>query len=412
MNDIVGMILAGGRVDELLTLTEKRPKAAVPVFGIYRFIDFVLSNMMHSKIDNVGVLSQFRPYSLVRHIGNGEHWDFIGRKRGIRMLPPYKGLKESDWYRGTADAVYQNISFIEEFNPEYVLIAAADHIYRMDYKKVFDFHQRKKADVTVCFTQIKNKYPWFGYGVIEEDGRLIDYQEKPTNPDSDWVSMTVYIFQKEILFDLLKENARAESHEFGRDIIAQLPGRCRIYGYKFYDYWSYARTIDMYYKTNMELLDGKIKLYNWQVCTNLIEGCALKDRLPARIEGKVLNSYIGDGCVIKGTVINSIISPDVVIEENAEVVDSVIFHNNIIKHNTRLKKVICDKTCEIGANVEIGFFGGDIPSKEYSEILNSGVTIIGKGAKIAPGIKIGANTVIYADKNIEEKMIEPGSTLR
>ena len=125
MNDIVGMILAGGRVDELLTLTEKRPKAAVPIFGIYRFIDFVLSNMMHSKIDNVGVLSQFRPYSLVRHIGNGEHWDFIGRKRGIRMLPPYKGLKESDWYRGTADAVYQNISFIEEFNPEYVLIAAA-----------------------------------------------------------------------------------------------------------------------------------------------------------------------------------------------------------------------------------------------------------------------------------------------
>jgi len=134
--------------------------------------------------------------------------------------------------------------------------------------------------------------------------------------------------------------------------------------------------------------------------------------MPARIEGKVLNSYIGNGCVIKGTAINSIISPDVVIEDNAEVVDSVIFHNNIIRHNARLKKVICDKACEIGANVEIGFFGEDIPSKEYSEILNSGVTIIGKGVTIAPGVKIGANTVIYADRNIEEKMIEPGSTLR
>ncbi|MEO0123498.1 MAG: sugar phosphate nucleotidyltransferase [candidate division WOR-3 bacterium] len=412
MNNIVGMILAGGRVDELLTLTEKRPKAAVPVFGIYRFIDFVLSNMMHSKIDNVGVLSQFRPYSLMRHIGNGEHWDYIGRKRGIRMLPPYKGLKESDWYRGTADAVYQNISFIEEFNPEHVLIAAADHIYSMDYKKVFAFHKKKRADVTVCFTKIKNRYPWFGYGIMEKDGRLIEYKEKPKEPMSDWVSMTVYIFRKDILFDLLKENSHADSHEFGKDIIAYLPGRCAIYGYKFYDYWFYARTIDMYYKTNMTLLEGKIKLHKWQVCTNLIEGCALKDRLPARIEGRVLNSYISDGCVVKGTVINSIISPGVVVEENAEVIDSIIFHNSIIKSNARLKKVICDKFCEIGKDVEIGLFGANIPSKEYRELLNTGITIIGKGVKIAPAVRIGANTVIYADKDIKETLIEPGSTLR
>ncbi len=412
MNDIVGMILAGGRVDELLTLTEKRPKAAVPVFGIYRFIDFVLTNMMHSKIDNVGVLSQFRPYSLMRHIGDGEHWDFVGRKRGIRILPPYKGLKESDWYRGTADAVYQNTSFIEEFNPEYVLIAAADHIYHMDYKKVLAFHKKKRADVTVCFTKTKIRYPWFGYGIIEKDGRLIDYQEKPKEPMSDWVSMTIYIFRKDILLDLLKENSRAESHEFGKDIIANLPGRCAIYGYKFYNYWSYARTIDMYYKTNMELLEGRIRLSKWQVCTNLTEGCALKDRVPARIEGKVLNSYIGDGSVIKGTVINSIVSPGVVVEENAEIIDSVIFHNNIIKRNARLKKVICDKACEIGENVEMGFFGAGVPSREYSELLNTGITIIGKGTKIAQGVKIGANTLIYADKYIEEKLIEPGSTLR
>ncbi len=412
MSDIVGMILAGGRVDELLTLTEKRPKAAVPVFGIYRFIDFVLSNMMHSKIDNVGVLSQFRPYSLMRHIGNGEHWDFIGRKRGIRMLPPYKGLKESDWYRGTADAVYQNMSFIEEFNPEYVLIASADHIYHMDYRKVFAFHKRKKAEVTVCFTKICSRYPWFGYGVIEKNGRLVDYQEKPEKPVSDWASMTIYIFRKELLFDLLKDNARADSHEFGRDIIAHLPKRCAIYGYKSYDYWSYARTIDMYYKTNMEFLEGRIKLSKWQVCTNLIEGCAMKDRVPARIEGKVLHSYIGDGCVIKGTVINSILSPGVIVKENAEVIDSVILHNNIIKNSARLKKVICDKGCEIGENVEIGLFGEGIPSNEYKELLNTGLTIIGKGVKIAPKVRIGANTVIYADKDIKETLVEPGSTLR
>jgi glucose-1-phosphate adenylyltransferase len=162
----------------------------------------------------------------------------------------------------------------------------------------------------------------------------------------------------------------------------------------------------------MELLSGRIKLNKWQVCTNLIEDCVLQDRLPARIEGKVFNSYISDGCIIKGTVINSIISPGVIVEKNAEIVDSVIFHNNIIKQNARLKKVICDKVCEIGEDVEIGFFGEDIPSKEYPELVNTGITIIGKGVKINSGVKIGANTVVYAEKNIEEKVIEPGSTLR
>ncbi|MEO0094336.1 MAG: sugar phosphate nucleotidyltransferase [candidate division WOR-3 bacterium] len=412
MNEIVGMILAGGRVDELLTLTERRPKAAVPVFGIYRFIDFVLSNMMHSKIDNVGVLSQFRPFSLMRHIGTGEHWDFIGRKRGIRILPPYKGLKESDWYRGTADAVYQNISFIEEFNPEYVLIAAADHIYHMDYKKVFDFHKKKKADVTVCFTRIKNKYPWFGYGVIEKNGKLVEYQEKPEKPPSDWVSMTIYIFRTDLLLELLRRNVQADSHEFGRDIIANLTGKFAVYGYKFYDYWSYARTIDMYYRTNMELLEGKIRLEQWQVCTNLVEGCALRDRLPARIEGKVINSFISDGCKIKGTVINSILSPGVIVEENVHIIDSIILHDSVIKTGARLKKVICDKNCEIGENVEIGFFGENTPSKEFTELLKTGITILGKAVKILSNVKIGANTVIYAEKNINEKIIGPGSTIR
>jgi len=412
MNEIVGMILAGGRVDELLTLTEKRPKAAVPIFGIYRFIDFVLSNMMRSRIDNIGVLSQFRPYSLMRHIGTGEHWDFIGRKRGIRMLPPYKGLKESDWYRGTADAVYQNISYIEEFKPQYVIIAAADHIYQMDYQNVFEFHKKKRADVTVCFTRSKIKKPWFGYGIIEKNGRLVTYQEKPEKPLSDWISMTIYIFRTDILFDLLKENTQTDSHEFGRDIISQLPGQCAIYGYKFCDYWSYARTIDLYYETNMEFLKGKINLNTWQVCTNLIEGCALRDRLPARIEGNATNSYISDGCIVKGTVVNSILSPGIIVEKGAAVIDSVIFHNTVIKGNARLKRVICDKICEIGENAEIGTYGAKTPSIEFKNLLNTGITILGKETKIAPGVKIGANTVVYSGIHVIDKEIKPGSTIR
>ncbi|MEO0138218.1 MAG: sugar phosphate nucleotidyltransferase [candidate division WOR-3 bacterium] len=412
MNKIIGMVLAGGRVDELLTLTEKRPKAAVPVFGIYRFIDFVLSNLMHARIDNVGVLSQFRPYSLMRHIGNGEHWDFIGRKRGIRILPPYKGLKESDWYRGTADAVYQNISFIEEFKPEMVIIVAADHIYHLNYQRVIEFHKTKRAEVTVCFTKTKAQYPWFGYGLMDRKSRLVDYKEKPEKPLSEWVSMTIYLFNTELLIELLKENARADSHEFGRDIIARLPGHCRIYGYKFNGYWSYARTIEMYYDTNMEFLNGRIDLKKWQVCTNLTEGCSLKDRLPARIEGQVVNSYLGDGCIIKGKVYNSIISPGVVVEEKAEVVDSIIFHDCLIKSHARLKKVICDKGCEIGENAEIGFFGAEVPSREFPDILKNGITVLGKGVKILSGVKVGANTVIYSEKVVTEKYIQPGSSIR
>ncbi len=411
MSETIGMILAGGRVDELLTLTERRPKAAVPIFGIYRFIDFVLSNMMHSKIDNVGILSQFRPYSLMRHIGTGEHWDFIGRKRGIRMLSPYKGLKESDWYRGTADAVYQNISFIEEFKPHYVIVAAADHIYQMDYRKVLEFHKEKCADVTVCFTKMKTRKPWFGYGIIEKDGAVVEYQEKPDKPLSDWVSMTVYIFHTDVLLDLLKQNVSAKSHEFGKDIISHLPKNCAIYGYRFCGYWAYSRTIEMYYKTNMELLNGAVNLRNWQVCTNLIEGCALRDRIPAKIEGYITNSYISDGCVIKGKVINSILSPGVMVEDNAEVIDSIIFHNTVIRKGARLKKVICDKMCEIGASSEIGTFGAQIPSEEFKDLLNRGITLLGREVKTAPGTKIGANTVIYSGKMITVKEIAPGSVV-
>jgi glucose-1-phosphate adenylyltransferase len=166
MSSVLAMVLAGGRVDELLCLTEMRPKSALPVFATHRIIDFVLSNLMHAGISNVGVLSQYRPSALVRHIGTGEHWDFIGRSRDIRMLPPYRGSKASDWYKGTADAVFQNISYIDQFRPEHLLVASADHIYRMDYRPFIEFHISHDADATVCFTRMKKKSSRFGYGVL------------------------------------------------------------------------------------------------------------------------------------------------------------------------------------------------------------------------------------------------------
>ena len=406
------MVLAGGRVDELLCLTEMRPKSALPVFATYRIIDFVLSNLMHSGISNVGVLSQYRPYSLVRHIGTGEHWDFLGRSRDIRMLPPYRGFKASDWYQGTADAVFQNISFIETFRPEHILIASADHVYRMDYRPFIQFHIDNKADATVCFTKTKKRSSRFGYGVLNRHHKLVDYQEKPETPPSDWVSMTLYLFKSDFIIDLLRLNAQERSHEFGRDIIPKLIAKSRVFGYKYRGYWAYARTVDTYFWTNIDMLKGKVSLQEWQIRTNLLERCTHADRSPAYIDGRVTNSVVSEGCIIKGNVRNSVLSPGVIVSAGAEVQDSIIFHDTTISNRSKVTKVICDKDSHIGSDCTIGGFGGDIPSKEFGDLLQSGITVLGKNTNIPDRTEIGANTTLYSSARVTSSRIKPGSTLR
>ena len=411
MTNVLALVLAGGRVDELLCLTQTRVKAAVPVFGTYRFIDFVLSNLLHSQIENVGILSQYRPQDLVRHISTGEHWDYIGRKRTIRILAPFGGFKSSDWYRGTADAVYQNTAYIEEFMPEHILVAAADHIYKMDYAPLIKFHIDKQADATICFTKIRKKSSRFGYGVINREQQLVDYLEKPLSPPSDMVSMTLYLFRTEFILDVLKDNAAESSHEFGRDIIPKIIDRKKTYAYIFNDYWAYARTIKSYYATNMDLVKRRIKLDKWQIRTNLLERCKYRDRIPAYIKGEVCNSVVSDECIIEGTVKNSILSPGVHIARGAEVHDSIIFHDVKIAPFVRLNKVICDKDSRIGAHSMIGGFGVNIQSEKFDTLLSSGITVLGKNIKIPEHTKIGANSVIYPSAYIQNKNIQPGSTV-
>ncbi|UCG30337.1 MAG: glucose-1-phosphate adenylyltransferase [candidate division WOR-3 bacterium] len=412
MSSVLAMVLAGGRVDELLCLTEQRPKSALPVFATYRIIDFVLSNLMHSGISNVGVLSQYRPYALVRHIGTGEHWDFVGRSRSIRILPPYRGFKASDWYQGTADAVYQNISYIESFDPQHVLIASADHIYRMDYRPFIEFHIEKGADATISFTRKKSRSSRFGYGVISRNGILRDYQEKPNEPPSDWVSMTLYLFNRDFLIDVLKKNAKERSHEFGSDIIPKIVSSARVFGYKHDGYWAYARTVDSYYKTNMNIINGKVALKDWQVRTNLLERCARADRLPAYINGDVINSVVSEGCIIEGKVRNSILSPGVAVANDSEVVDSIVFHDTIIGRNTKLNKVICDKDSRIGEGCMVGGFGRETKSGEFGDLLHSGITVLGRNTVVPNKTTIGANTAIYSSGRITVECVQPGSTLR
>jgi glucose-1-phosphate adenylyltransferase len=412
MNDTLAMVLAGGRVDELLALTEKRPKAAVPIFGIYRFIDFVLTNMMHSGMKNVGILSQYRPYGLMRHVGSGEHWDFLGRSRSIRILPPYKGLKESDWYKGTADAVYQNIAFLEEFKPADVLLASADHVYSMDYGPLIAFHRGKHADATACFTRVRSRTKRFGYGVLDRGGTVVRYLEKPDSPPSELVSMTVYVFRTGVLVDLLKDNAREQSHEFGHDILPKLVQDKRLFGYGFRGTWAYLRTARSYFNIHKGLLSKKIHLEDWQVRTNLLERNTNGERVPARINGRVRNSIVSEGCIIDGAVTNSVLSPGVVVQKGGQVQDSIIFHDCTIKSGSTVRRSIIDKDSVIEEECEIGTWGDTIPSGEFSDLLDCGLVIMGRNTRIPSRTKIGSNSVIYSGAEIKETVIQPGSTLR
>ncbi len=417
---VVGMVLAGGRVDELLILTSKRPKSALPFAAIYRIIDFALSNLMHSAIDNVGILSQYRPFSLMRHIDTGEHWDFIGRRRGIRILPPYRGEKAADWYKGTADAIYQNINFINEHNPDLILIVSGDHIYRMDYIEMIEYHLEKKADLTVAFTKcFPSQTAWFGQGILDRKGRLIEYKEKPEQPISRWASMTVYLFRREALVELLKANVKETSHEFGRDIIPRAIQKYRVFGYKFNKYWDYCRTVDAYYNVQMLLLkkNSGLDLNRWQIRTNLHERNLLSDRPPCLIAetAEVKNSIIGDGCLIKGKVKNSILSPGVIVEGQASVADSIIMHDSYIGKGALVNNSICDKDVYIGERVKCGGSGETKPNEEYPILLSRGVTLIGKNARVPAETRIGQNCLVYPDvkeNHFGAKIVGSGETIQ
>ncbi|MGC8913539.1 MAG: glucose-1-phosphate adenylyltransferase family protein [Thermoplasmata archaeon] len=402
---IVAMVLAGGRVDELGVLTLTRPKSAVPFGGIYRIIDFPLSNLHNSGIDTVGILSQYNPAELISHIGSGIHWDLVGRGKGIKILPPYKGVRASDWYRGTADAVYQNIAFIQAYNPEHVLILSGDHIYCMDYNEIINMHVEKDAHLTVGFVKVSScEGHRFGMADIGKDGHLEDYVEKPEKTNYEWASLTIYVFKKDVLFSALKKNAKEKSHEFGRDIIPMLMREnAGVYGYKFNGYWGYTRTIQEYYSTSMEILgeEPKITPESWGIRTN-IYGNYHYDLPPARFypSSDVEDAVFGRGCRVRGKVSHSVISSNVVIDKGAVVKNSIIMADCVIGEGTVVENSIVDENVSIGRNSVIG------GSKK--------ITSVGKGARIPEAVSVGEGCVIWpftGESAFKEKRIESGTTV-
>jgi glucose-1-phosphate adenylyltransferase len=371
-----------------------RAKPAVPFAGKYRIIDFALSNCVNSSIDNVVVLTQYNPRSLNDHIGLGRPWDLDRNRGGIRMLQPYIARgRASEWYRGTADAVLQNIETIRQSPGDLVLILAGDHIYKMDYTPFVAAHRRRRADVTVAVRRVPiGDAHRFGILALGENDAVVDWEEKPAKPKSDLASMGIYVFSKKAILRWLREDLT----DFGRDIIpAMLDERARVFGYRFDGYWQDVGTIESYWQANMDLLVDRpqLDLYDrdWLIHTRS------EERAPARIgpTANIHNSLISHGCLVAGTVERSILSPGVRVDIGAVVRDSIVMFDSVIRAGAIVDRSILDKEVSVGPNAHIGE-GSDltIANRQEPSRLNTGITVIGKRAVIPRAVRIGRNVRI------------------
>lgn len=385
--------------------------------GKYRIIDFVLSNCVNSGVEQIGVLTQYRPRSLNDHIGTGRPWDLDRENARIHLLQPFLGRELSDWYRGTADAVYQNLYYVEESNADEVLIVAGDHIYIHNYEAMLEFHRANQADVTVPVYQVPlEDASRFGILKLDSDGQVVEFLEKPANPPSTLASTGIYVFKKDVLIDQLQADAaRTTSHDFGRDILPEMIGRYRVFGYPLKGYWRDVGTVESYWQANMDLLVDlpELDLYDLEAAPRTREHRYPPVKIGPRAQ--VSRSLVTEGDIINGQVEHSVISPGVYIEAGAIVRDSIIFDGCRIDRGAVIERSILDKEVHVRENAVIGGTGDFSPNVERPELLNSGISIVGKRAKLPAGIQIGRNCVIgpvVREDEFESLFIPSGSTVR
>lgn len=356
--EMVAMILAGGQGSRLKSLTKNVAKPAVAFGGKYRIVDFVLSNCANSGIDTIGILTQYKPWALTDHIGVGKPWDLDIARGGVSVLPPYMSEAGGDWYQGTADAIYQNLYYLDTYQPEYVLILSGDHIYKMNYDKMLDYHIQKGADVTIGVIDVpRHEASRFGIMNVNSENRISEFEEKPKNPKSTLASMGIYIFNYPILKQYLKADAKDEksAHDFGKNIIpTMLKNFKKMYAYPFEGYWRDIGTIESIWQANMDLLDpdNGLRLYDneWKIYTKT-------STKPAQFIGPdatVTNSLISEGTVVLGKVENSVIFPGVYIAENAYVKDSVVMEDAKILTGTVVTKTIIGARATINSDNVVG----------------------------------------------------------
>jgi glucose-1-phosphate adenylyltransferase len=389
--ECVAMLLAGGQGSRLYALTNKIAKPAVSYGAKYRIIDFPLSNCINSNIDTVGVLTQYQPLLLNDYIGNGQPWDLDRTFGGVHILPPYQGKNKTDWYKGTANAIYQNIDFMKRYHPEYIIILSGDHIYKMDYSKMLDFHKEKNAEATIAVINVSlQEASRFGIMNTDQEMRIQEFEEKPAKPKSTKASMGIYIFNAEVLYQYLEaDEANPESqNDFGKNIIPSMLRDCRLmYAYPFSGYWKDVGTIDSLWEANMDLLgeNPKFDLFDkmWKIYSR-------NEAYPPQFicEGsKIENSLLTVGCYIEGYVKNSLLSQNVQIGKNAKVIDSVLFDNVIVEEGATIEYSIVAENVVVKKQAKIG---------ESKQKANK-ITVIGSDVTILEDYKVAAGQMIEKD---------------
>lgn len=376
------MLLAGGQGSRLMVLTEKTAKPAVPFGGKYRIIDFPLSNCVNSGIDTVGIMTQYQPLELNAYIGTGSPWGLNRIFGGVHVLPPYVKSKKSEWYKGTANAIYQNINFVDRYDPKYVLVLSGDHIYKMDYDKMLRFHKEKGADCTIAVLDVPlSEASRFGIMNTNDDNSIYEFEEKPKQPKSTKASMGIYLFNWDVLRKYLIDDEADphSSNDFGKNVIPNLlKDKKSLYAYQFDGYWKDVGTIESLWEANMDLIDPNVPI---EIKDNDFKIYARNYAEPPTFFAKmseVKNSLIAEGCIIKGAVKDSVISSGSVVAEDAIVLNSVIMPNVEIKSGAVVKYAIIGEESEIGENAKIG----EIPAKATSR---KNICVVGRRTKIAPG---------------------------
>lgn len=395
--EIIALLLAGGQGSRLGVLTKKSAKPSVLFGGKYRIIDFSLSNCANSGIDTVGVLTQYQPLKLNNHIGIGKPWDMDRMNGGVTILSPFMKEDSGEWYKGTANAISQNIDFVDKISPRYVIILSGDHIYKMDYSYMLAFHRKNGAEATISVINVPyEEASRYGIMSTDEQGRIYKFQEKPEHPESTLASMGVYIFTWEVLREYLildEQNADSE-HDFGKDIIpAMLADGRRMYAYRFSGYWKDVGTIQAYWESNMDLIKRvpEFNLYDpeWRIYTPN----PVKPPHYVAPGGSVKTSVVAEGCMIYGKVRNSVLFPDVFVGKDALIENSIVMSNSYVGEGSVLDHCIIGEGVTVGRNVRIGT-GENIPNEHKPGIYNSGITVVGERAEIPDDVVIGKNVMI------------------
>ena len=413
--EMIAMLLAGGQGSRLGVLTSKMAKPAVAFGGKYRIIDFPLSNCINSGVDTVGVLTQYQPLRLNTHIGIGIPWDLDRNIGGVTVLPPYEKIGNTEWYTGTANAIYQNLAYMENYNPEYVLILSGDHIYKMDYEVMLDFHKANGAEVTIAVMPVPmEEASRFGIVIADENRKIQEFEEKPEHPRSNLASMGIYIFNWKTLKESLIAMADQPALYFGKHVIPYCHERhMPLYAYEFNGYWKDVGTLNSYWEANMELIDivPEFNLYEeyWKIYTK-------SEVLPPQYisaDSVVERSIIGEGSDIRGKIYNSVIGCGVTIGEDTVVRDSIIMNHVVIDRNCEINKAIVAEDVSIGQDVKLGI-GEEADNELNAGIYNHGLVTIGEKSVIPDGVTVGKNTVISgvtSKEDYQENALASGKSL-